>query len=88
MTFFMVSGQNEEKLETAIKTHHPENARRIGNGQWIISATGTTTKELSDKLGLSEGLAGKVLVTSFASYYGWHDPDLWEWLSSRSKPVG
>ncbi|QHC93885.1 hypothetical protein PspR84_04340 [Pseudomonas sp. R84] len=51
----------------------------LPNGEYVVSFVGTS-KELSDRLGISEGNSGNAIVFSVSSYYGRTTPDTWEWI--------
>lgn len=78
-------GQNSlEKLDAAIKSKYPTDHLLVAPGQWLIVASGITTKELSDLLGITSGEAGNaVVIAGTGGYYGRGTPGIWEWLKSR-----
>lgn len=57
----------------------------VGNGEWLIVApSATTTKELSDKLGMSE--ANPVtngIVVRVDGYFGRAATSTWEWIAAK-----
>ena len=52
----------------------------LPRGEILVSFNGTS-KELSDLLGISEGVSGNAIVASVSSYFGRSTPDTWEWIS-------
>lgn len=89
--FLVVPLRNESSaLDAAIKAGVEEQDRYpLQNGRgWLVRMDGTT-KEASDKIGITgqkEGeapLLGSALVTPVTSYYGRGSNDMWEWLKSR-----
>jgi hypothetical protein len=82
---FAVLGQsNFEKIEAAIKSKYPNDYLLLSPGQWLIVAGGTTTKEISDLLGITSGEVGNAVVLGgTGGYYGRSTPGIWEWLKSR-----
>jgi hypothetical protein len=56
----------------------------IAPGQYLVDAPGVTSRQLSESLGIADGsLAQLILVLPVTGYDGWHNRDLWEWLSSH-----
>ncbi len=56
----------------------------LNQGQWLVVAGGTTSKEMSDDLGISTGLSGSaVVIAGTGGYFGRGNPGIWEWLKSR-----
>jgi hypothetical protein len=93
--FFVTT--NDETMDAAIRgaieEHFPAENYPLGRGQWIVAAEGTS-KELSDKLGVTtteanpNPLISNTIVLGIAGYYGRHSRDMWEWMASRlEKPV-
>jgi hypothetical protein len=55
----------------------------LAPGQWVIAETGVTAQQVAEKIGIT-GEAGKFVVFSVAGQFGWHNKDLWEWLTINS----
>jgi hypothetical protein len=54
----------------------------LAPGQYLVDAPGVTSRQLSESLGIADGsLAQRILVLPVTGYDGWHNRDLWEWLS-------
>jgi hypothetical protein len=81
--FAVLSQGNPDTLARSIEKHFPDDSYAFGRGQWLVLARGTT-KGLSDKLGISDGLVGPGIVLSVNNYFGWADADIWEWLEANS----
>lgn len=54
----------------------------LNNGGYLVAFNGTS-KELSDRLEISEGQSGTAIVASIGSYYGRAPNDVWEWMSAH-----
>jgi hypothetical protein len=70
-----------------ISTKFPDNAYEVSNGAngtWFVYAPGKTSKDVLEELEASKGAAGKIIITSINSFFGWHNRDLWEWLAARN----
>jgi hypothetical protein len=80
--FAVLAPLDNARIGPAIEATFPGKFTRIWNGQWFVSAPGTT-KELCDQLGITDGTNGTAVVVSVASYWGRAHQDIWEWLSSR-----
>ena len=60
------------------------NRYAIAPGQYLVDAPGVTSRQLSESLGIASGsLAQHILVLPVTGYDGWHNRDMWEWLSSH-----
>jgi hypothetical protein len=83
MAAFAVLGPPDNQLlKGAIERNFP---RRffIAPGQWVVAETGLTAQQVSERIGLN-GSAGKFVVFSSAGHFGYHDKNLWEWLTLNS----
>jgi sarcosine oxidase gamma subunit len=80
--FAIMAPSDDPKLEAAIQAKFPADQLKVGPGQWIIAATGTS-KDISDQLGLTEGDVGSAIIVSFSGYYGRASTNIWEWIASR-----
>jgi hypothetical protein len=82
---FAILGQNNlDKIEAAIKLKYPNDHLVLNPGQWLLVASGTTSKELSDDLGITTGASGgAIIIPGTGGYYGRAEPGIWEWLKSR-----
>lgn len=83
MTLYVIltSGRNQ-KLAGKIAERFPEDYLKLGVGQWLISATGMTTRKISDELDISESTPAS-LVFAISGHYGRHYSDTWEWIASK-----
>lgn len=54
----------------------------LPRGEILVSYSGTS-KELSDAIGLSDGITGNGIVVSVGSYFGRTTPDTWEWIKAN-----
>jgi hypothetical protein len=80
--FAVLAPLDNQKIGPAIEATFPDNFFRASNGQWFVSAQGTA-KQISDRLGISDGTNGGGIVVTVASYWGRTNPDLWPWLAAR-----
>ncbi|MBI1418780.1 MAG: hypothetical protein GC146_16310 [Limimaricola sp.] len=81
--YFLASETDRPDLGVAIAVKFGErNCRTVAPGQWLVAAD-VTPKELSDRLNASDGNFGKLIILLVTSYFGWHDKDMWDWLSLK-----
>ena len=84
-TFIIISlNPQNENLSNAIAQAYPDNFFKISSDQWAVS-TESLTKEVADKLNITNGNHGMVAIFKIDAYYGWHNSSLWEWLDLKSK---
>jgi hypothetical protein len=74
---------NNETLQADISSKFPAAHYRVSTGQWLISYD-KTAQDLSAEFGLVKGSPfNGTLVVSISSYYGVHNPQLWEWIRTH-----
>jgi hypothetical protein len=84
MAIFAIMAANETTtFEYRIKAAFPSNHLKLAAGQWLVSAGNLTSKEISERLSVEDAGVGFVFVASISSYWGWHPPNVWEWMESR-----
>ena len=49
-------------------------------GQFVAAAPSITASQAAEKIGLNGG-AGRFVVFSVSAHFGWHNKELWEWLT-------
>lgn len=72
---------SSEQLEQAIRGAGFEYLR-LPSDNFLVQYSGTT-KDLSDRLGVSEGTSGNAIVMPVKSYYGRAEATVWEWLEAH-----
>lgn len=83
MTIFAVFAANQpDKLSSVIAKHFPDNFTMVSSDSWFISADGTS-KDVSDKLGVTDGTSGSAIVVSVSGYYGRASTPIWEWVKVK-----
>ena len=83
-TYVILLDEPNEVAEQAIKAQFPHDHYQLSDKNWLVSGLGTT-KEISDRLGVSKGEAGKVVILAVNGYFGWHQASVWEWLKVKSE---
>ena len=80
-----VAGSNSGALATKISTDFPTDSLAVGTGgPWLIVTDGTA-KDLSDKLGISDGSTSTAIVLATSGYFGRAPNNIWEWIAARLK---
>ena len=80
--FVVIPTSPDHKLDQVIGASFPKDHYKLPLGQWMISFDGTS-KELSDKLGISEGTNGLGVVAAINGYFGRAPTGLWEWMKAK-----
>ena len=75
-----VPPDEEELLQANLISLYPEKHLQAAPGLWFVSAPNGTAKDVSDKIGLTEGKIKSGFVASVGGYYGRLAPYIWEWL--------
>lgn len=83
--FAIFAVTHSEPLEAKIKELYPELAYEVYPGQWLLVAPSTTTTvELSNQLGITDGSVSGAIVVSVSSYYGRAGVGIWEWITAKT----
>lgn len=72
------------KLDELIKKEFEGYNYHLPQGEWLVAFNGTS-RELSDKLGISDGSNGSAIIVGISGYYGRASTDLWEWIRVKSE---
>jgi hypothetical protein len=84
MAIFLITPINKpESILESVKSDFPNDYYVIPSTKSIFVKFSGTTRELSDKLKISEGESGTGVVIPVTNYYGRAPTDIWEWLKSR-----
>ena len=85
MGLFLVTPINQpEKVVSSVKSLFAEDYYAIPSTNSLLVHYSGTTKELSDKLGLTTGENEATgVIVGFSNYYGRAPTDIWEWIKSR-----
>ena len=60
----------------------PTDVYKIEDGKWILESSLSTSKDLSDFLGITQTVT--FFVVPVRGYFGRAQPDLWEWLAAKT----
>lgn len=75
-------GTHSDKLGPAVAQTYPLHHYDLGGGAWLVAAVGTA-KDISDRLGVTDGTNGSAVIVEAASYYGFANPAIWTWIKSN-----
>jgi hypothetical protein len=83
-TYILVAiGNSSPALDRAVEAAFPPEDRHcLEAGKWLVSSSLVTSKDVSDKLGLSP--ADTFIICPIRGYYGRARSDIWEWLGAKS----
>lgn len=82
--FAIFEADEPQKLKSRIEADKSVLSRPLSDGVWLIIAPfTTTTTELSDRLGISDGGSGAAIVVRVESYFGRAPSDVWEWIRAK-----
>jgi hypothetical protein len=87
IVFAVINANKPVNLESAIIRNFPEDHLKISGTEWLIAARGMTAKDVSDKLGITDGSNGSAIIFTTANYYGRAPNNVWEWLSVKLAQV-
>jgi hypothetical protein len=88
MALFLVVAlqKTEVVVDMAVSARvNPSDYFQIESGKWIIDASVSTSKEVSDLLTLTESTTHFVMPVR--GYFGRAQPALWEWLAAKTSKV-
>jgi hypothetical protein len=84
MIFAIVSFASNEPLTTAIATTYPENHLQAApDGTLYFVSDSGTAKDVSDKIGVTAGTFGSVIVLAVSGYFGRAPMNIWEWIAAK-----
>jgi len=91
MNIFAIIGiDNEEAISQFIKDNFPNNFKSLNTGEWFI-ATNKTTNEIAtfflENQNKEDAEFGLYIFLPVSNWNGWHDKEIWEWLSLKSKEI-
>ena len=82
MIFVVMHAPHELKIGPVIQRIFPNAHIQVSPGQWFVVASGTA-QEVSNQLGITDGVNGSAIVASISGYYGRASTNIWEWLAAN-----
>ncbi len=73
---------NSGNLPGVIAREYKEDHLQLGQNEWLVADSGTS-KEVSDKLGITDGKNGAAVVLEVSSYYGRANNNIWSWIKNK-----
>lgn len=84
--FAIFGVSNPAALEARLQNISPWLSLKLQEGEWLLIApTSTTTKEVSDRLGItgqSETVSPAIVIRA-DGYFGRSAPSNWEWIATK-----
>ena len=83
--FAILSVSNPAAVEARLQAIAPWLYLKVDTGQWLVIApNGTTTKELSERVGLGiTNPIGNGIVLRVEGYFGRAPASTWEWIATK-----
>lgn len=84
MAVFMIVPTTQEltRLKAKLGESLPGQFYELPRGEFLVKYTGTS-RQLSDDLGITDGVNGAAVVASLGGYYGRAPNDVWEWIKQN-----
>jgi hypothetical protein len=75
---------NVDALSGTVIANFPDNYFQVSPDKriFLVSAAGTA-KDVSDRLGISEGALNSAVVFGISGYYGRAPMNTWEWIAAK-----
>lgn len=89
MTIYLIrSPVPNANLAKKIESIFRDNWLILSEREWLVSTEGTTTKDICDKLGVTDGSIGNAIVFATSGYFGRAETSIWEWMKAKlEKPA-
>jgi len=83
-TYILIAlGSSAAATDSAVKAAIAEGDRlSLEAGKWLITSSLSTSKDVSDKIGISD--TELFIICPIRGYFGRTRPDVWEWLGAKS----
>lgn len=83
MTIYaIIAHANPDKLASAIATTFKDAHLQLNEKAWLVAGTGTS-KEISDRLGVTDGKSGSAVIVEISNYYGRAPNNVWAWIKNK-----
>ena len=87
--FLVCSMSSPSQVLGRVKEHYDANFLSVGDNEVLLIATdGQTTQQVSENIGLGEENLSTGIVLRVGSYWGRHNPDVWEWIAVKMEANG
>jgi hypothetical protein len=72
-------------LGAKLESTYPGMYLKVAEGEWLLVApSSSTTKEISDILGITDNSVSQAIVVSTAGYFGRASVSIWEWIATKT----
>jgi hypothetical protein len=84
--FVVFAVSDDEAMEKRLQSISPWLSLKVGAGAWLVIApSATTTKELSERIGLGvSDPVGNGIVVRAEGYFGRAPSSTWEWIATKT----
>jgi hypothetical protein len=82
--FAVIAPEPNASLKEAITGKFRGRYFEVAPGQFLVCDPKATTQQVSSVLGLTEGKLGRAMVLHVVNWNGWHDKDVWEWMTAQT----
>ncbi len=82
--FVVFRVHNQPNMAAALLRVFPQDHMKIETGEWLVASPGTA-KDVSDRLGVSEGDTGPAMIFKMSNYYGRASTDIWDWIKAKAE---
>ena len=79
--YAIIAPQGRPELTAAVTTIFGANCYEFSPGQFMVKSTDLTAQGITQAIGAGNGELGYIAVFSVANYWGYHNRELWEWLT-------
>jgi hypothetical protein len=83
MLFAIVSLGIQPALAGTLATAYPNDWIQVPDSPLYFVWAAGTAKDVSDKIGITSGNLGPVVVLAVSGYYGRAPMNIWEWIAAK-----
>lgn len=88
--FIVIAPSKGDRIEAAVAEAFPDNFYRMNDTAFVVSTPSMTSRQVSDKLGISRAAMNGVgpnapaaVFTITKSFWGVYPAGLWEWIQVK-----
>jgi hypothetical protein len=82
--FAVIAPEANQFLKDSIVERFYGRYLEVAPGQFLVSDPKATTQQVAEYIGLKGNTLGKALVLLVANWNGWHDRNIWEWMTAQT----
>jgi hypothetical protein len=80
--FAIIAPAERADLTTAVQRAFEANAYQFAPGQFVVKNDALTPQGIAKAVG-ANGEVGQIIVFTVADYWGYHNRELWGWLTAH-----